>query len=89
MDYIHIPELAPTKEILDAYKKNGGNWDVYEDKFLELMEQREIEKTVSNEIINQGCLLCSEDKPQYCHRRLVVDYLKSKWDEELNVIHLF
>ena len=26
IDYIHVPELAPTKELLDAYKKNKGDW---------------------------------------------------------------
>ena len=26
MQYIHRPELAPTKGILDAYKKHGGDW---------------------------------------------------------------
>jgi len=24
----------------------------------------------------EGCLLCSEDKPHHCHRRLVAEYLK-------------
>jgi len=33
IDYIHLPELAPTKEILEAYKKNKGDWSVYEKDF--------------------------------------------------------
>ena len=43
MDYVHVPELAPTQDILDEYKKNKGDWGVYEQKFLELMRNREIE----------------------------------------------
>ena len=39
MDYVHLPELAPTQDILDEYKKNKGDWNVYEKKFLSLMEQ--------------------------------------------------
>ncbi|AVZ79478.1 hypothetical protein C3497_08530 [Zoogloeaceae bacteirum Par-f-2] len=70
MDYVHVPELAPTQDILDEYKKNKGDWAVYEQKFLELMRKREIEKRVDPAVIADGCLLCSEDKPHHCHRRL-------------------
>jgi len=79
IDYVYEPMLAPTQDILDAYKKNGGDWDVYEQKFLALMEHRQIEKVVSPELLDGGCLLCSEDKPHHCHRRLVADYLNKKW----------
>jgi len=37
-DYEHKPLLAPTQEILDAYKKNRGNWDDYVKYFLSLMQ---------------------------------------------------
>ncbi len=89
MDYIHIPDLAPTKEILDAYKKHKGDWAVYEDKFMDLMEKRSIEKSVKPEIVDGGCLLCSEDRPHHCHRRLVAEYLNQKWGGNLAVKHLF
>lgn len=88
MEYIHIPELAPTKEILDAYKKEGGDWGVYEREFKSLMDTRHIELTLSKEVMNGACLLCSEDKPEHCHRRLVADYLKRKWGENLSITHL-
>jgi uncharacterized protein (DUF488 family) len=89
MDYIHIPDLAPTKDILEAYKKHGENWKVYEDKFLELMDRRRIESAVSPKIIDRGCLLCSEHKPDLCHRRLVAEYLKRKWDVDVSIRHLY
>ena len=73
MDYVHVPELAPTQDILDEYKKNKGDWGVYEQKFLELMRKREIEKKMAPAVIADGCLLCSEDKPHHCHRRLVAE----------------
>ena len=88
MDYIHIPDLAPTKDILDAYKKHKGDWNVYEDQFFNLMEKRSIEKSVKPEILDGGCLLCSEHKPHQCHRRLVAEYLNEKWDGSLTVKHL-
>jgi uncharacterized protein (DUF488 family) len=88
IDYIHMPDLAPTKDILDAYKKHKGNWETYEKKFIQLMKERRIEDKVSKEIINNSCLLCSEDKPHYCHRRVVVEYLNEKWDEKIEINHL-
>lgn len=81
MDYVHLPELAPTQDMLDEYKKNKGDWAVYERRFLDLMRQRQIEKTVSKDVVSNGCLLCSEDKPHHCHRRLVAEYLKEHWGD--------
>ncbi len=81
IDYIHVPELAPTQDILDAFKKHKGSWEVYEQEFLSLMEKRGIEDAVARDLIDQGCLLCSEHKPHHCHRRLVVDYLQRKWGQ--------
>ena len=88
IDYVHFPELAPTKDILDAYKKQKGDWATYEMKFIELMERRHIENKIPKEVLNEGCLLCSEDKPHHCHRRLVAEYLSKKWGEEVEITHL-
>lgn len=79
VDYLHLPLLAPTQEMLDEYKKGGGDWDLYEKRFLDLMESRSIEDEVSRGVIDDGCLLCSEDKPHHCHRRLVAEYLHERW----------
>jgi len=79
IEYAHLPELAPTQEILDAYKKHKGGWGAYEKQFLDLMAKRQIEKTVQPELLQKGCLLCSEHLPHHCHRRLVAEYLNSKW----------
>ena len=78
-DYVHLPELAPTKDILDAYKKHKGDWSLYERQFLNLMRARRIEETTSRELLDGACLLCSEEKPHHCHRRLVAEYLKERW----------
>jgi uncharacterized protein (DUF488 family) len=87
MDYVHLPALAPTQEMLDQYKKQRGDWNTYERQFLDLMRQRRIEDTVSKEAIADGCLLCSEDKPHHCHRRLVAEYLKQHWGD-VDIKHL-
>lgn len=85
--YEHRPELAPTQDMLDEYKKRRGAWARYEERFLELMAQRKIEETVPRPAVDEACLLCSEDKPHHCHRRLVAEYLKEKW-ADLEIIHL-
>lgn len=74
IDYEHLPPLALTKEILDAYRKAGGSWEEYERKFLQFMADRQIEK-LDRELLDGDCLLCSEDKSHHCHRRLVAEYL--------------
>ena len=85
--YVHEPLLAPTQEMLDQYKKNGGSWSAYEDRFLALMNERKIEDRVSPDLLRDGCLLCSEDKPHHCHRRLVAEYLDQYWGN-VNIKHL-
>ncbi len=79
IEYRHLPELAPTQLMLDNYKKNGGDWLDYEAKFLALMSERKVEDKIATELIDGGCLLCSEPTPENCHRRLVAEYLKGKW----------
>jgi len=75
--YLHALELAPTAEILDPYKKDKGEWELYAQQFLELMRSRRIEETMSREVLDGGCLLCSEEKPHHCHRKLVADICKN------------
>lgn len=87
MDYAHAPLLAPTQELLDRYKKDRGPWADYEHDFLELMRSRKIEASVSRETIAEGCLLCSEEKPEHCHRRLVAEYLKDSWGD-VEIVHI-
>jgi uncharacterized protein (DUF488 family) len=86
LGYVHLPELAPTQEILDAYKASG-EWSNYERQFLSLMAERRIEDQVDKSILDGGCLLCSEATPKHCHRRLVAEYLRRKWGD-VEIVHL-
>ncbi len=86
--YEHHPELAPTPEILDAYREYE-NWAAYEERFIPLLRERRAEE-VGRDILARykvPCLLCSEPTAEQCHRRLVAEY----WAEHLpplDVIHL-
>jgi len=87
-EYVHQPLLAPTQDILDAYKKRKGSWQVYENQFLDLMCERKIEDRIDRRLFEiPTVLLCSETTPKQCHRRLVLEYLNTKWGN-LKVVHL-
>lgn len=79
MGYVHMPALAPTKDMLDDYRKRRIDWPAYEARFLALMRARRIEETIRRDDLDGGCLLCSEDQPHRCHRRLVAEYLNERW----------
>jgi len=87
IDYLHRPELAPTQEILDRYKKGGGDWERYREDFLGLMTERRIEQRFPMEILDQSCLLCSEPTAEHCHRGLVAEYLLER-RPRLEIVHL-
>lgn len=87
-EYRHEPLLAPTQDILDSYKKKKGSWPEYESKFLALLSERRIEEALDRSLFSiPTVLLCSEPTPERCHRRLVLDYLKEKW-QDVRAIHL-
>ena len=79
IEYVHLLDLAPTAQMLEQYRKVSKDWPAYERDFLKLMADRHIESTIPSDVLDGGCLLCSEDQPHHCHRRLVADYLQGKW----------
>jgi len=86
--YEHLPLLAPTQDILGAFKKRKGDWAVYEDQFMALMAEREIEKVLGRSSFDvPTVLLCSEATAEHCHRRLVLEYLGRHWPT-LRAVHL-
>ena len=86
-DYMYEPLLSPTKEILDAYKKKEINWTEYEKRFNDLLVLRKAHTLTSLSELHMACLLCSEPTPEKCHRRLVAEFLKNKF-ENIEIIHL-
>lgn len=79
IDYVHEPRLAPTQALLSDYRKKRIDWDTYEARFLDLMRERRVAETIPRELLDGGCLLCSEHQPHRCHRRLVAEYLDARW----------
>ncbi|MBO0698116.1 MAG: DUF488 domain-containing protein [Zavarzinella sp.] len=87
IDYVHLLDLAPTQELLDRYKKVDRDWPAYERDFQKLIADRQIDQTISPNLLDGGCLLCSEDRPHHCHRRVVAEYLRDRW-ESVEIEHL-
>jgi uncharacterized protein (DUF488 family) len=87
-EYLYLPELAPTKEILSEYRSDS-DWARYERRFKRLMDERRIPVDLSYADFEStpSCLLCSEPIPEKCHRRLVVERLASVWPG-VEIIHL-
>jgi uncharacterized protein (DUF488 family) len=87
--YAHLPDLAPSAEMLKTYKSGVGaaDWPAYERQFMALMAERQIETRFSPALLSGACLLCSEASPLHCHRRLVAEYLQARWSG-LQIEHL-
>jgi len=86
--YIHLPILAPTKDILEEFRESR-NWSIYELKFERLMDERNVPSILNRDDFETqtSCLLCSEPTPEKCHRRLVAERLGSRWTN-VEIIHL-
>jgi uncharacterized protein (DUF488 family) len=88
IDYSHEPQLAPTSELLDAYR-NTKDWPAYEAGFLGLMRERGIPQSFDASIWpRRAALLCSEPGPEKCHRRLVADLLAAHWRSQGHVVEI-
>lgn len=87
-DYRHEPLLAPTGELLSAYREKKASWADYERGFLALLAGRQVEDKLDRRLFDVStALLCSEATAERCHRRLVLEYLRSRWDG-LTIEHL-
>ena len=87
VDYLHLPLLTPTPEMLDGVLNGYGSWQEYSFAFLQLMNKRQIETALDRSLFEDACLLDCEDSSQFCHRSLVARYLNEKWGN-IEIVHL-
>jgi uncharacterized protein (DUF488 family) len=85
--YEHNIEFAPTKELLKKYRQKEITWDDYENKYLSLLESRNILADIDKQSLADSVLLCSEHLPDNCHRRLLAEYIQSEFSD-IDIIHL-
>jgi len=89
IEYEHRLELAPTKDLLNAYRSNSIPWNKYEDDYLDLIRSRAVESIFTpNEFTIPTVLMCSEHKPEKCHRRVAIEYLNQSWSMKIEIVHI-
>ena len=89
-DYVHITDLSPTKELLKSYQDKETTWNGYVRVFSGLLESRHINEKYNVEDFDNCCFLCTEDTPEQCHRRLVVEYFKeNNPQKDIKIVHLY
>jgi uncharacterized protein (DUF488 family) len=86
--YKHIVDFAPSKELLDRWHKQEVTWEEYVKVYTDLLNSREILRKYGVKSFDGSCFLCSEDTPEQCHRRLLVEYLKNNCTDKVDIIHL-
>ena len=88
ISYEHVVDLAPTPEILDAFRQDK-DWNGYVERYQPLLVVRHAEDT-GQDILSRytaPCVLCSEPTADYCHRRLIVEYWAAHIPD-LSIVHL-
>ena len=88
MEYHEVPILAPEGSFLSEYRRTG-DWAKFEQSYLELIRQRQVERHIDPALFADGVvLLCSEAEPKHCHRRLAAEYLAHSILVGTNIEHL-
>ena len=87
IDYIHLPVMAPTKQLLNDYKNGNVSWQQYETEFNSIISQRHIERHLKLQDMDMSCFLCAEATADNCHRRLVAEYTAQIWPN-ITIQHL-
>ena len=87
IDYIYMPELAPTEELLDGYRNRSVDWEEYEKRYCQLIVERNILANKDISVFDNACLLCSETTAKQCHRRLAAEYIAFS-NNNFKIIHL-
>lgn len=88
-NYQHCIEYAPTKDIMDGYKKKGISWDEYVAMYTDLLLTRGDYKNFCTKFadVQNVCFLCSESTADHCHRRLAAEMIAQN-NSEVIVKHI-
>ena len=84
--YEHCTALVPTKEIFDGFRDKRISWEEFTEEYKNVLQKRNAMEQLDLESLDHACLLCSEDLPEYCHRRLAAEEIQKITGCE--VVHL-
>ena len=93
---VRILDFAPSKNLLMRYKQGLVNEEQYTKEYTEQLDElfddgsmvnhisflKRLEKSEQKEVV----LLCYEGKGKFCHRHILADFLKEKFDLDIREI---
>lgn len=83
--YIHDLSLAPTKELLDNYKKGNISWEGYVKEFKKLIVNKNMIKKINEyfDSYDRTCILCTEVDFNECHRGILAEKISNEFKDIL------
>ncbi|OIR46176.1 DUF488 domain-containing protein [Corynebacterium sp. NML130628] len=84
MPYTHELSLAPSADLMHAYRHDEIDFDEFSKRLRE--EYRDM-PTLDRSLFDDAVLLCSEADPSTCHRLVAAEYLAEIWDD-VEIVHL-
>ena len=86
--YRYVELLAPPLDLMRAYRAKELSYPAYAETYRGLLIERRAAEKLTPSAFDRGCLLCSEAKPDTCHRKIAAEFLTERWGEEVVIGHL-
>lgn len=84
-----MKELAPPEKLVGDWYKRNLPWEVFEERYLDFLKNLEQRTKVSEltkmALLKTVTILCVEETPDYCHRRLLAEECK-RLNPELSIL---
>jgi len=87
IEYRTVPALAPGKQLLADYRAGALDWGAYTTRYLAELDSDLVQQGLIGLNLDHACLLCAEDSPAQCHRRLAAEWLQLR-HPGLQLVHL-
>ena len=83
IDYDKDRIFAPSEDLFNAYRNKHIDWDEYTERFKQVIERQGFIDYITYMYpdLDRYCLLCSEDKPDKCHRRLLAELIRDNFGD--------
>ncbi|CAB0567126.1 DUF488 family protein [Corynebacterium diphtheriae] len=86
MPYTHELALAPSADLMHAYRHDEVGFDEFSKQLREEYDAGEV-SSLDRSLFDDAVLLCSEADPSTCHRLVAAEYLAEVWDD-VEIEHL-
>ncbi|MDK8245014.1 MULTISPECIES: DUF488 family protein [unclassified Corynebacterium] len=86
MPYTHELALAPSADLMHAYRHDEVGFDEFSKQLREEYDAGKV-SSLDRSLFDDAVLLCSEADPSTCHRLVAAEYLAEVWDD-VEIVHL-